>query len=292
MYDPEAPGPRTVDEKRFDLVDDARGLTFPAAIWRPADAASAGPLVIYSHPSGASAHAATFLTTHLAGHGYVVAAMDHSEVVDPALQATDGETPDDRHKRALRWVDNRLPDVRLLLEALAEEHPRRVGVVGHSFGGWTALAAGAQDPRVAAVVALAPAGGQPARPGIIPVPDPFRDSINHPPTLVIAADRDVAVPLPTVQQLVARSPGPAKLVVLREADHLHFVDDVATAHEEFRALPAEGDLDWVSEMLPVESLMPPEQAHALVRSHTLAHFDATLRGDDEARRWLASAATE
>ncbi len=42
----------------------------------------------------------------------------------------------------------------------AEAHvdPDRVGIVGHSFGGWTALAAPEVEPRIRAVVALGPGG--------------------------------------------------------------------------------------------------------------------------------------
>lgn len=40
---------------------------------------------VYSHPSRSHRRAATFLCTRLASHGYVVAAMDHSESVVPEL---------------------------------------------------------------------------------------------------------------------------------------------------------------------------------------------------------------
>ena len=272
----------------FEARDEVRGLTFPCEVWLPADADGPCPLVVYSHYSGGHRRAATFLTTHLAGNGYVVAALDHAEVVDPSLQPQDGEGPEGRQRRVRGWIDNRVPDIRFLLDVILDTappdalpragiDPDRVGIVGHSFGGWTALAAAAHDERIRAVGALAPAGGRPARTGIIPVTAPFTDRVRDVPTLVIAGDHDEAVPLATVRDLVAQCPWTTRLVVLDNADHLHFVDDVATAHEAFRALPAEGDYTWIADMLPIEALRPPEEAHAVIRDVTLAHFDASLQ---------------
>jgi predicted dienelactone hydrolase len=55
-----------------------------------------------------------------------------------------------------------MPDVRFLLDHLLEGpawdpdahlDPARIGIVGHSFGGWTALAAPDVESRIRAVVA-------------------------------------------------------------------------------------------------------------------------------------------
>jgi predicted dienelactone hydrolase len=274
----------------FEARDNTRGLTFPCEVWRPAEASGPSgpcPLIVYSHYSGGHRRAATFLTTHLASHGYVVASLDHAEVVDPALQPAPDETTEDRERRAQLWIANRVPDVKFLLDVMLAGDaagiavdPDLVGIVGHSFGGWTALAAAAQDARIGAVVAHAPGGGRPARTGIIPVTAPYATGSHGAPTLVIAGDHDVAVPLETVRDLVDQCPWPVRLLVLRNADHLHFVDDIATAHEGFRALPAEGDYAWIDEMLPIEALCPPDEAHTYVCKETLAHFDKTLRGHE------------
>jgi len=45
----------------------------------------------------------------------------------------------------------------------ARVDPTRIGIVGHSFGGWTALAVPEVDERIHAVVALAPGGN--SKPG-------------------------------------------------------------------------------------------------------------------------------
>jgi hypothetical protein len=45
-------------------------------------------------------------------------------------------------------------------------------------------------------------------------------------------------------------------------------------------------------MLPMARLTAPGQAHAFVRALTLAHLDASLRGDARARDWLDSGVTD
>src|SRR5215472_993470 len=85
----------------LQATDTARNRTFPVAVWYPqaASGASALPLILFSHHSGGSRSASTFLTTHLASHGYLVAAMDHSEVVAPELLRKENETPEQKAQR-------------------------------------------------------------------------------------------------------------------------------------------------------------------------------------------------
>jgi hypothetical protein len=79
------------------------------------------------------------------------------------------------------------------------------------------------------------------------------------------------------------------MLILRRADHLHFVDEIATEHERVRAMQFPPPLDWISrEMRPYSELCSEEDAHRLVRGFTLAHFDATLRGSGDARALLAA----
>src|SRR5207244_7822548 len=97
----------------------------------------------------------------------------------------DSDTSDERAARVQGWIDNRVPDIRFLLDVVLSAEAggeRPVGIVGHSFGGWTALAAADADERIDAVVALAPAGSATRRPGIIPVRASFRCSSSGPPT--------------------------------------------------------------------------------------------------------------
>jgi predicted dienelactone hydrolase len=104
----------------------------------PAAAPAAFPLVVFSHGNTSFAEQSHFLTTFLASHGFVVAAPDHT-----GNTFTAGDPPADIfHLRPL--------DVSAVLdhllgaeapEALAERLSDATAVAGHSFGGYTALAA-------------------------------------------------------------------------------------------------------------------------------------------------------
>jgi len=253
------------------------------------------PLVVFSHPSGYHRRAATFLCTHLASHRYVVAALDHSEVSAPELARKVGETDQQRNARAEAWIASRVPDIRLLLDHLLngatrdsgiDLDPDRIGIVGHSFGGWTALATTAVDRRIRAVVALAPAGASKPRPGILPVTVTF-DWGRDVPTLYLVAEQDTPLPLAGMYELFERTTSTKQMVILRRADHSHFLDNVEQEHETLRNMPFTGDLAWISqEMAPIAELCSGEQAHLFVRGLTLCYMDAILRQQEEAQRFL------
>ena len=211
-YDPFLRGPFPVGVRTLEAVDTVRSRRFPSEVWYPAAARHAGedgdpatqdrltlpsgetrlqaavrdaaarpgthPLVAFSHGGSRwGRRMATFLCTHLASHGHVVAGLDHSEMVAPELARRSGETAEEKSARVQACIANRVPDVRFLLDRLlsgeawdpeARLDATRVGMVGYSFGGWTALAATEVDWRIRAVVALAPGGSSRPKPGILP----------------------------------------------------------------------------------------------------------------------------
>jgi dienelactone hydrolase len=255
------------------------------------------PLIVFSHGSGRGARRmATFLCTHLSSHGHVVAALDHFEVVAVDLAPREGETDERRSARAQDWIANRVPDVRFLLDHLlggtawdseARLDPTRVGIVGYSFGGWTALAATAVEWRIRAVVALAPGGSSHPKPGILAAPLTFawgRDVA----TLYLVAENDVMTPLPGMYELFEKTPATKRMVVLRRADHVHFVDHVEREHEAARTRPWTGKLAWIpKEMRPMAELCSGEDAHLFVRGLAVWHLDSALKQDQAARRLSA-----
>jgi dienelactone hydrolase len=219
--------------------------------------------------------------------------MDHSEVVDPALGRSNTEAAGGQKERIDAIVDARVPDVRFLLDYLlagrAGVHldAASVGLVGHSFGGWTVLATLEEDPRVGAVVALAPGGSRHPLPGILPLTLTFsrRRSV---PALYLAAENDVPIPPTAVIDVFERTPGPKRLFILQRADHQHFADYVESEHEALRAMSLPGDAAWIPRtMRPMEELCSGEQAHLAVRGLTLAHLDATLHGSAAAEAFLS-----
>jgi dienelactone hydrolase len=283
-------GPFEVEARSIELRDAARNRVFPCDLWRPATHEPA-PLVLYSHASMQHRRIATFLTTHLASHGYIVAALDHSEVVAPELGRREGESDAERAARLNALIASRVPDVRFLLDSILAAgdpaiDPSRIGIVGHSFGGWTALEAAASDARFSAVVAHAPGGASNPRPGILPLKLTFAWQA---PALFLVAENDASLPLDGMEETFGKTTSPKLMVILRRADHMHFVDEVARLHEGFRTMPVPPMLaSMQQEMRPMAELTSQEQAHLFVRGLTLAHLDAHLRDRDAAREFLAS----
>ena len=331
-YDPFLRGPFPVGVGTLEPYDALRGRILTCEIWYPADAKHAGqdltpetqdsftvplrstkqqqmavrdpephpgcyPLIVFSHSSSAGRRSATFLCTHLASHGYVVAALDHSEVLVEELRRKESESGEQRAARWEKVIASRVPDVRFLLDHLlnsgawcleAKLDANQIGIVGHSFGGWTALALPEVEPRIHAVVALAPGGASNPKPGILPVSLAFNWP-SHTPTLYLVAENDASLPLSGMYELFERTPGPKQMVILRRADHLHFMDNVEELHEGFRTTPLSAELTAIQrEMRPINELCSGEQAHFFVRGLTLAHLDANLKRRPEAEAFLTS----
>jgi predicted dienelactone hydrolase len=326
VYDPFVRGRFPVGVRTIQVEDKVRGRIFPVEVWYPASAEHAGqdtapetqdsfevtfppnskrrtqmavrdatalpgtyPLIIFSHSSGGGRRQSTFLCTHLTSHGYVVAAMDHSEIVAPELARKDNASPEQREAGAQAWIANRVPDVRFLLDQLlapgaleTKLDPAAVGIVGHSFGGWTALAIPEEDVRIRAVVALAPAGASQRKPGILPATLSFARGRDVP-TLYLVAENDSFLPLAGMYELFDRTPAAKRIVVLRRADHLHFMDNVEELHENVRQMAYPGS----DEMRPIAELCSGEQAYVFLRGLTLCHMDTTLKCREEAEHFWA-----
>jgi len=255
-------------------------------------------LIVFSHFSGGHRRASSFLCTHLASHGYIVAALDHSEVSAPDLARAPGETAEQKAARTAGWIASRVPDITCLLRSLLDENAWEsdariaadgVGLAGHSFGGWTVLSAADKDQRIRAVVALAPGGGADPRPGVLQLTLAF-DWARNIPTLYLVAENDVTLRLVGMYDLFARTPGSKRMLILRRADHLHFIDHVAEDHEFVRAMTFPPEMAWMSEMRPAAELASEQHAHAFINGLALGHFDANVRGGAAARRFLESEA--
>ena len=112
----------------------------------------------------------------------------------------------------------------------------RIGMSGHSFGGWTTLKTVEKDRRIKAIMPLAPGGG-----GEVNDENPMASSLSFNwhqpiPCLYIVSDLDSIVPIAGIQDLYRRNPEPALAVVLTNADHFHFNDHVEAAQDGYKAL--------------------------------------------------------
>jgi len=127
------------------------------------DSAVALPLLIFSHGSCGFPGQSLFLTSLMASHGFIVAAPPHpgNEIFDYPNCGTPAQQADS--------FFNREPDITFVIDSLLQLNtdptsflygaidPTRIGMSGHSFGGQTTLRVCADDARVIAGLALAPA---------------------------------------------------------------------------------------------------------------------------------------
>lgn len=265
-------------QDRFAVLPGAE-LLHQAAV-RDADAHSGRhPLVLYSHASGGHRRQSSFLCTHLASHGFVVAAADHTgntaaDFAARAERVAAGEvlTPAEGERRLRRIIADRVPDLRFLLDQLlggangdVADHidGQRIGVIGWSFGGWAALAALEVDDRFRAALALAPAGNSKPLPGIIPATLTFAWK-RAVPTMFLIAEKDRFTPLSGQYELFERTPSTKWMFVLRHADHQHFADQIDEP-----------------------GLCSPEHAHLFTRGLGLAHLTAVLKEHAAARHFVS-----
>ncbi|NER80770.1 MAG: alpha/beta hydrolase [Leptolyngbya sp. SIO1D8] len=138
----------------LNLYDSSRDRTFEAALYYPSPQASPSPLIVISHGLGAGHTNFTDLAEHLASHGLAVALLRHpgsdTQQIHNLLEGSVREVIDPQE-----FIDTP-KDVSFLLDELqhrSQNNPsqpvrlnlQQVGVIGHSFGGYTALAlAGAE----------------------------------------------------------------------------------------------------------------------------------------------------
>ncbi len=300
-------GEHPVGVRTVELRDAARDRPLTVEVWYPADAALAGadldparrdrylllpgfpeshqhavrdaapapgqrPLVVFSHGLAGHRRQSTFYCTHLASHGYAVVAPDHLGNTFRDLMGS--AVPTDAARWA-GWMSARPADVRYLIDRVADlgldVDTTRVGVTGHSFGGWTAIAAVAAEPRIAAVVALAPAISNAAMRAALDLA--WRRPV---PTLVIAAERDSILPLREVEVTYDLLAAPKQLVTLLDIDHQHFCDAAKQIHELFRALPTPF-VPLATPIPPWSELAPARNGHDAACGLGLAHLDHVLR---------------
>lgn len=122
-----------------------------------------------------------------------------------------------------------LADYRMALDHMAGRYPAvPLWTAGFSFGAWIALTAGAGDPRVTALVGIAPA---------IERYDFSAVERSGTAKFFIQGDRDEICPLGRLRAFYATLPEPKDLVVIEGADHVFDgkVGEVAEALEDLLA---------------------------------------------------------
>ncbi|HUL14553.1 MAG TPA: alpha/beta fold hydrolase [Terriglobales bacterium] len=147
------------------------------AMWKPAGPApvSGYPVILFSHGFTGCNTQTVFLMEALAQDGYLVLAPNHRDARCGTAHGTSSGPlhPEEPFGKANLWSDatyrDRRKDMEVLLDAVLKDNsfegvpvdPNRIGLAGHSLGGYTVLGlAGGwsswKDPRIKAVLALSP----------------------------------------------------------------------------------------------------------------------------------------
>lgn len=215
------------------------------AYWLPDDAGSPAPLILFSHGLNGCKGQSTFLMTALAKDGYVVVAPDHKD----ALCANSGKggglaahKPEAGFANFAAWTDqtnkDREEDMKNLYSALKSDpdwSPRidwnRVGLAGHSMGGYTVMGLAGAWPSwkmdgIKAVLALSPYGQPFLKSGDLAHVDV--------PIMYQGGTRDIG-DTPFIKKkggLYDITPSPAWFVEFRDCGHFSFTDIQQGAHRQ------------------------------------------------------------
>lgn len=227
--------------EHLDFLDEHRRREVPVTLHLPPEArpGNAVPVVVFSTGFGGGRDGYPALAGSWAQHGFAVAVLEHEGSGRKALQDLN-EVPRAERTAALeaRVRDpherrERPRDVSFVLDRLSQDarlDTSRVGVGGHSFGAYTALAIGGvpvdgeilEDVRAAAILALSP-----------PVPGHLLEAGDHSrlelPTLLVTGTRDHGPFLdsPAVDRtrvLEALTGAPRALALFEGADHMTFAE--------------------------------------------------------------------
>lgn len=252
-----------------------------------ARAAGTFPLVLFSHGNGGIRFQSFFFAAHLASHGFVVVTPDHhgNTFVDALLGIVDPNVATNRPLDMSFLIDRMLDFTADPASFFAGAiDPDRIGMSGHSFGGFTtwALAGGPfalgtfTDPRIKAIFPQAPAS---------PFSPAFFQTITIP-TLVVGGSLDTTTPFGPNQRVPFDHLPPGAPVValaeLTDAGHFTFSDFC----EAPRALL--GFLGGFSEACEPRHL-PWRYAHDIVNYLSLNFFDGILNGNAAALAQLPPA---
>ncbi len=319
LPDPRQAGPYgTAPKQRWQLLDQGRKRSFYVDVYKPERwRAGKTPVIVFSHGLASRPEDFDQIASHLASYGFVVALPQHpgSDFIQ-AQALIDGTS---RLAFELNEFIDRPKDITYVIDELERRNATefgdrlnltQVGVGGHSFGGYAALAvAGAtfdwdflksecnpeisypntslllqcqalrlprkdyqfRDPRVTAI-----AVGNPVNAAIFGIQGLREVKV---PVMVIGGTYDPATPFVFEQiRSFPRLSSPNKYLLLAEGQ----------AHVDFSQLDP-GAKELVSSLTNV-TLPPPDLLHSYMRAYATPFFEVHIAGNETYRPFLASGA--
>ncbi|MBL1075466.1 hypothetical protein JK358_13785 [Nocardia sp. 2] len=289
------PRNRYLSTQLMPAVDKQLGFQLPGVFTNsvtgpPVRAGAAYPVVLYSSGAGDTRLYGTGLAEDLASRGYIVVTVDHpyeaSVVEFPGGRLVRAEPQPSGFDTTIRkkYVEARLLDARFVLDALtqlslgtnpdAEQRTLptglaqaldldRVGFAGHSSGGYTAVEAMHEDPRIDAAVDMD---------GQLGVDEEFGRSVTEGtdrPVLVLTSSQieQVADANPSLDAFWRNSTGWKRHVVMADSAHYDFTDLAQFVPAPARSLAAR----WTG---PIAA----ERGANLFHGYVAAMFDKFLYG--------------
>ena len=274
--------------------DGTRARDVPVKLYYPTVNGTAAtpnefPVILFSHGLGGSREGGARWATHWASHGFVVVAIQHMGSDEALWKGVAPAEIANRMKAGMTVANfaSRVGDVHFVIDevirraasdekAFAKADPTRIGMSGHSFGAQTTFAVVGQkpaltnqksglDPRIAAAIAFSPNARNKSN-----LRSQFGDI--KLPVFSITGSADGSIlddgTLPEHRRLPFENmaTGQKYLVVFNEGDHMVFGGHALSTRRPETARDKKIQID--------------------VMSGTLAFWNAMLKHDASARRWL------
>lgn len=233
------------------------------------------PLVLFSHGNGGIRSQSVFLCEHLASHGYIVVAPDHTG--NSLITAVNGTVVifNDTDEGRQDSSKQRPADLSFLIDTMDRLNKggdsrffgridiEHIAVTGHSFGGFTSTWMADTDPRVDAIIPMAGVARTRTRYDC--------------PALVLMASEDDTLGIEgnnRIRQYYEESKGPKYFVEFKNGGHYSFT-------EMFQFSPAFGDGIGtgvrITDGQPV-TYTPMEIVYPLVNGYSTAFLGRYLKG--------------
>lgn len=266
--------------------DAKRDRDVPVKIYYPKDGAGRLPVIIYSHGLGGSREGYEYLGVHWAGCGYISVHLQHAGSDDAVWK---GKDPTEITKALtaaamnLKNAAERPRDVSFAIDRLTELDGaagfplkgrldlQRIGVSGHSFGGFTSMAIAGQDfgsirmgdPRVKAVIQMS-----------APVAKPFQRQYAY-----------AKITIPVFHMTGTRDDSP---IGETKASERRIPYELMNAAETCLLVFKDGDhMVFSGRIRPDESAEAQDAVfHRLICAGSTAFWDAWLKGNTAAHTWL------